>query len=139
MFSLLKLPVLFKTFTEHDVTVYKMYLDKVCRVELNLLSWFFKYKFKPYSQLSTSSSATIIPSIISILQGIQKFKTKHNVLSDKVCQWLTAVQWFSPGTPVSSTNKTDRHITEMLMKVVLSTINLNYNMLYIRIKYVNLN
>ena len=30
-------------------------------------------------------------------------------LSDKVCQWLTAGQWFSPGTPVSSTNKT--HIT----------------------------
>jgi hypothetical protein len=32
--------------------------------------------------------------------------------------------WFSPGTPVSSTNKTDRHdITEILLKVALSTIN----------------
>ena len=31
--------------------------------------------------------------------------------------------WFSPGTPVSSTNKTDRHdITEILLKVVLNTI-----------------
>ena len=31
----------------------------------------------------------------------------------------------SPGTPVSSTNKTDRHdITEILLKVALSTINL---------------
>ena len=28
-------------------------------------------------------------------------------LCDKVCQWLTTGQWFSPGTPVSSTNKTD--------------------------------
>jgi len=32
--------------------------------------------------------------------------------------------WFSPGTPVSSTNKTDRHdITEILLKVAVNTIN----------------
>jgi hypothetical protein len=31
--------------------------------------------------------------------------------------------WFSPGTSVSSTNKTDRHdITEILLKVALDTI-----------------
>ena len=36
-------------------------------------------------------------------------------LCDKVCQWLGTGLWFSPGTPVSSTNKTDRHdITEIL-------------------------
>jgi hypothetical protein len=30
-------------------------------------------------------------------------------------------QWFSPGTPISSTNKTDRNdITEILLKVVLN-------------------
>ena len=29
--------------------------------------------------------------------------------------WLAADLWFSPGTPVSSTNKTDRHdITEIV-------------------------
>ena len=35
------------------------------------------------------------------------------------------IHWcFSPGTPVSYTNKTDRHdITEILLKVVLNTIN----------------
>jgi len=39
----------------------------------------------------------------------------------KVCQWLATGQWFSPGTPVSSTNKTDRHdINEILLKVALS-------------------
>jgi len=33
--------------------------------------------------------------------------------------------WFSPGTPVSSTNKTDHHdITEILLKVELNTITL---------------
>jgi hypothetical protein len=32
-------------------------------------------------------------------------------------------QWFSPGTPVSSTNNTDRHdIAEILLKVALKPI-----------------
>jgi hypothetical protein len=31
---------------------------------------------------------------------------------DKVCQWIAADGWFSPGTPVSFTNK-----TEILFKV----------------------
>ena len=40
---------------------------------------------------------------------------------DKVCQR----QWFSPGTPVSSTIKTDcQNITEILLKVALNTITL---------------
>jgi hypothetical protein len=44
-------------------------------------------------------------------------------LYDKVCQWHTTGLWFSPGTPVSSTNKTDRYdITEILLKVVLNAI-----------------
>jgi hypothetical protein len=42
---------------------------------------------------------------------------------DKVCQWLAAGQWFSLGTLVSSTNKTDCHdITEMLLKMTLNTM-----------------
>jgi hypothetical protein len=33
-------------------------------------------------------------------------------------------EWFSPGTPVSPTNKTDRHdIAYILLKVALNTIN----------------
>jgi len=32
-------------------------------------------------------------------------------LCDTVCQWLAAGRWFSYGTPVSSTNETDRHDT----------------------------
>ena len=41
-----------------------------------------------------------------------------------VCQWLATGQWFSQGTPVSSTNKTDQHdIAEILLKVALNTIN----------------
>ena len=42
--------------------------------------------------------------------------TQYNIMG-YICQW------FSLGTPISSTNKTDRHdITEILLKVVLSTI-----------------
>ena len=52
-------------------------------------------------------------------------------LCDKVCQWLEAGRWFSPGTPVSSTNKTDRHdITKILLKVTLNNINQSKPILY---------
>jgi hypothetical protein len=47
-------------------------------------------------------------------------------LCDKVCEWLVTGRWFSPGTVVSSTNKTDHHdITEILLKVALNTITCN--------------
>jgi hypothetical protein len=60
------------------------------------------------------------------------------------CRWLekrfikvgknksfATCQWFSPGTPVSSTNKIDRHdITEILLKVVLNTITLTRSLSY---------
>jgi len=42
-------------------------------------------------------------------------------LCDKDYQWLAKGRWYSPGTSVSSTNKTDRHdITEILLKVALN-------------------
>jgi hypothetical protein len=50
-------------------------------------------------------------------------RARCTTLCDKVCQWLATGRWFSPGPPVSSTNKTDRHdITEILLKVALKTI-----------------
>ena len=54
-------------------------------------------------------------------------------LCDKVGQWLLTGRWFSPGTAVSSTNKTDRHdITEILLNVALNTINLNIKPQFIK-------
>ena len=45
-------------------------------------------------------------------------------LCDKVCQWLITGRWFSLGTLVSSTKKTDCHgKSEILFKVALNTIN----------------
>ena len=45
-------------------------------------------------------------------------------LCDKVWQCLAAGRYFSPGTPVSSTNKTDRHdIAEIVLQMELNTTN----------------
>jgi hypothetical protein len=61
---------------------------------------------------------------LECINKIEKTKQYHTVdttLCDKVCQWLTAGRWFSPDTPVSSTNKTGSHdITEILLKVYLT-------------------
>jgi len=47
----------------------------------------------------------------------------YTTLCEKVCQWLATGQWFSPCTPVSCTNQSDRHdIAELLLKVAY-TIN----------------
>ena len=44
-------------------------------------------------------------------------------LCDKFVSYFAAGRFFSLGTPVSSTNGTDRHgTTEILMKVALNTI-----------------
>jgi hypothetical protein len=48
----------------------------------------------------------------------------YSIQRDKVCERLATGWWFSSGTPVSSTNKTEHHdITEILLKVVLNTKN----------------
>ena len=46
-------------------------------------------------------------------------------LCDKVCQWHAAGQWFSPGTPVSSTNKTDCHNIAEILLITPSNITIN--------------
>jgi hypothetical protein len=53
-----------------------------------------------------------------------KFFARLAAASDKVYQLLAIGRWFSPGTPASSTTKTDRHdIAEILLKVALNTKN----------------
>ena len=52
-------------------------------------------------------------------------KVYSTTLCDEICQWLVAGWCFSPGTPVSSHNKTDSHdIAEILLKMALNTITL---------------
>jgi hypothetical protein len=74
--------------------------------------------------ISLITSSTTDP--MSILAKYNKIHIKINKICGKVCQWLPTGLWFSPGTPISSTNKTDRHdITEILLKVALNTITPN--------------
>ena len=50
-------------------------------------------------------------------------RARCTTLCDTVCQRLATGRWFSPGPPVSSTNKTDRNdIAETLLKVAFNTI-----------------
>jgi hypothetical protein len=55
-----------------------------------------------------------------MLCTLQKGCTRLETASDKVYQLLALGQWFSPGTPTSSTTKTGHHdIVEILQKVAL--------------------
>ena len=73
-------------------------------------------------QLSMQSVPITTNIVSSNLLGRGVLDTK---LCYKDCQWLAAGRWFSTGTPVSSTNKSDCHDkTGILLKVALKTITL---------------
>jgi hypothetical protein len=66
--------------------------------------------------------------------SLELYVLDATTLCDKVCQWLVASRWFSPGSPVSSTNKTDRHYiteTEIVMTVALNTVTLTLSFTWI--------
>ena len=68
---------------------------------------------------------------------LQKGCTRFAVASEKVYQLLAHDRWFSPGTPASSTAKTDRHDTaEILLKVAQNTINQSINPRFTGIQFI---
>ena len=82
--------------------------------------------FNLYTVLKTTCKLLIYSFIYQIyLQKRFRRGVLDTPLCDKVCQWLATGQWFSSGTPISSTNKTCHHdIAEILLKVALITIRL---------------
>jgi hypothetical protein len=73
-------------------------------------SWIYNYLCNQY----------LSPLMLRVRISIKARCTKW---CDKVCQCLVTGRWFSPGPPVSSTNKTDRYdTTEILLKVASNTI-----------------
>jgi hypothetical protein len=82
------------------------------------LSWWWSYGSWIYNYLYNQClSPTKLRVWISLMARCTDLL--ETTLCDKVFQW----QWVSLGTPVSSTNKTDRHdITIILFKVVLNII-----------------
>ena len=71
------------------------------------LSPFHKDYLTTNFNLTTKITLTIKNASLGVLDTI---------LCDKVCQWFATGQWFSPSTPVFSTNKTDRYIVERGVK-----------------------
>jgi hypothetical protein len=58
-----------------------------------------------------------VPSFVNYKKGCTRLATAI----DKVNQLLGYCQWFSPGTPASSTTKSGRHdVAEILLKVALT-------------------
>jgi hypothetical protein len=81
------------------------------------LSWSWSYGSWIYTYIC-NQCLSLLKLCVRIPRGVL-----DATLCYKVCKWLATGQWFSPATPVSSINKTDRHdITEILLKVALNTI-----------------
>jgi hypothetical protein len=84
----------------------------------NRLSWSWSYGSWIYNYLYNQCLSPLklwvrIPLRLGVLD---------KTLCDKVCQRLVTGRWCSPGTLVSSTNKSNRHdITEILLKMALNT------------------
>ena len=71
-------------------------------------------------------SVHIISKVVSSNPAQLRRGVLDTISCDKVCPWLATGRWFSPGTLISSINKTDSHdIAEMLLKVALNTITPN--------------
>ena len=109
-------PMLWKKIYKYKIAICTYFYLKICREP----SWSWLYGGWIYNYLYYQCQ--------SPLKFWVRTSFRRDVLDitlcDKVCQKLEAGLWFSPGTPVSSTNKTDRHdITEILLKVTLNNIN----------------
>ena len=75
-------------------------------------SWIYNYLYN--QRLSPLMLLVRTPFMVGVLD---------TTLCDKVRQWLAVGLWFSPDTPVSSTNKSDCHdIAAVLLKMALNNI-----------------
>ena len=87
-------------------------------LEVSRPSWPWSYGSWIYNYLCNQCLSPLMLLWVRI-----SIRVRCTTLCDKVCQWLVIGRWFSPGTPVASTNKTVRSdIAEILLKVALNTI-----------------
>ena len=69
-----------------------------------------------YHHISCEARISLNPSVFDTTLHVFVYVTRF-------FQWPATGRWFFPGTPFSSTNKTDHHdIAEILLKVVWNTI-----------------
>jgi hypothetical protein len=87
----------------------------------SILDFHYLNLYRRHNTILTFFWQFCISSVLCPVFGLPSDIHRYNI-----CQWTAAVRWFSPGTPVSSTNKTDRHdITEILLKMALKTIGIH--------------
>ena len=84
-------------------------------------SWSSSYGSWIYNYLCNGCPSPLTMSVRILL----KKGVLDTTLCDKDCQWRSVGRWYSPGSSVSSTNKSECHdIAEILLKVILNTITL---------------
>ena len=80
-------------------------------------------------------SVPITTNVVTLNPAQARCRVFNTTLFDKVCQWLAAGRWFSPGTLVSSTSKPDGHdITEIFLK---ATLNINWSVFCLSFHYLD--
>jgi len=86
-------------------------------------------------QLDIQLPMQSVPITTNVVIGIPLRRGELDITCDKVCQWLVAGVWFSPGTRFPPPIKLLHDITEILLKVALNTITyLFINVLQLEIK-----
>ena len=102
----------------------QMSFHKISNASINLyrrgLSWSWSYGSWIYNYMCNQCFSTLTLWVwIPFRRGVQHYMLTFVIL------WLAGGLWLSSGTPVSSTNKTDRHeIIAIMLKVMLNTITL---------------
>ena len=104
--------------------------NKQCSKFTKTTKYYHNYSTDLYYNSTSYLKIDVVCQTICINNNVLETLSMQGVLDttlcDKICQWLVAGRWFSPCTPVSCTDKTDRHnITEILLKVALNTITPN--------------
>jgi hypothetical protein len=95
--------------------IFHIMLDKSYYHVMGGPSWPWSYGSWIYNYLCNQCLSPLM--LVWIL-----LSARRTTLFDKVCKWLEASQWFSLGTPISSTNKTDSHDIHSKWNIVESGI-----------------
>jgi hypothetical protein len=109
-----------------------IHTDHFCFVQKVTIEYKFDSMFNSFLTKSGVVMIQLLMPSVPITTNVMSSNPIHGEVYSikyyviKVCQWLATGQWFSPGSPVSYTIKTDHYdINEILLKVPLKTINLD--------------
>ena len=101
------------------ITLRSFHQDVMLRSVMVVIVWWLAFQLPVRSVPITTNVVSSNPLRLGVLDI---------TLCDKVCQWLATGRWFSSGTPVSSTNKIDRHVINLnrVINVKRKTYDVNY-------------